>query len=288
MGKRFDALLFPGRKHKAFTLSYDDGVVQDRRLIELFDRYEAKATFNLGYGHLGFQGAKSYHGRTPVDVSKVTVEEVKELYRNHEVGGHSLDHPDLTGIGTPYVMHEVIEDKIRLEELIEKPLEVFAYPYGTFNEDVKKIVSLAGYKGARTTRSTHRFDLPLDPYEWDPTCHHNDEKLMDLAKEFVEKEGFRTSLFYVWGHGYEFDDRDNWKVMEDLLNYLDQYREQIWFASNGEILRYLEAYHRLEYSGDGTMVFNPSSIDLDIYTYENTYEHLPAGCLTKIRETGLL
>ena len=48
MGKRFDALLFPGRKHKAFTLSYDDGVVQDRRLIELFDRYEAKATFNLG------------------------------------------------------------------------------------------------------------------------------------------------------------------------------------------------------------------------------------------------
>ena len=37
MGKRFDALLFPGRKHKAFTLSYDDGVVQDRRLIELFD-----------------------------------------------------------------------------------------------------------------------------------------------------------------------------------------------------------------------------------------------------------
>ena len=35
MGKRFDALLFPGRKHKAFTLSYDDGVVQDRRLIEL-------------------------------------------------------------------------------------------------------------------------------------------------------------------------------------------------------------------------------------------------------------
>ena len=114
MGKRFDALLFPGRKHKAFTLSYDDGVVQDRRLIELFDQYHAKATFNLGYGHLGFQGAKSYHGRTPVDVSKVTVEEVKELYRNHEVGGHSLDHPDLTGIGTPYAMHEVIEDKIRL------------------------------------------------------------------------------------------------------------------------------------------------------------------------------
>ena len=34
MGKRFDSLVFPGGKGKACTLSYDDGVVQDRRLAE--------------------------------------------------------------------------------------------------------------------------------------------------------------------------------------------------------------------------------------------------------------
>ena len=37
MGKRFDSLVFPGGKSKAFTLSYDDGVVQDRRLAEMLD-----------------------------------------------------------------------------------------------------------------------------------------------------------------------------------------------------------------------------------------------------------
>ena len=30
-----DRMLFPQGKRKAFTLSYDDGITQDRRLVEL-------------------------------------------------------------------------------------------------------------------------------------------------------------------------------------------------------------------------------------------------------------
>lgn len=55
MGKRFDTLLFPGAKAKAFTLSYDDGVRQDIRLAALFRKYNVKGTFNIGYGVLGHQ-----------------------------------------------------------------------------------------------------------------------------------------------------------------------------------------------------------------------------------------
>ena len=39
--------LYPNAKRKAFTLSYDDGITQDRRLVELFNRCKVKATFNL-------------------------------------------------------------------------------------------------------------------------------------------------------------------------------------------------------------------------------------------------
>ena len=35
MELRKDIILFPGGKRKAFTLSYDDGVIQDKRFIEL-------------------------------------------------------------------------------------------------------------------------------------------------------------------------------------------------------------------------------------------------------------
>ena len=52
MGKRFDTLVFPGGKGKACTFSYDDGVVQDRRLAELLRRYGMKCTFNLDGGYL--------------------------------------------------------------------------------------------------------------------------------------------------------------------------------------------------------------------------------------------
>ena len=87
------------------------------------------------------------------------------------------------------------------------------------DEDVKQLLKQAGYKGARTVKSTHSFDLPEDPFELHPTCHHNDSKLMDLAQEFVStKSSFKPSLFYVWGHAYEFDGDDNWERIEELVS----------------------------------------------------------------------
>ena len=44
---------FPGGKAKALTMSYDDGKVQDRRLIDIFNKYGIKGTFNLNYGQVG-------------------------------------------------------------------------------------------------------------------------------------------------------------------------------------------------------------------------------------------
>lgn len=281
MGKRFDTLVFPGGYKKAFTLSYDDGVTQDKRLIELFDKYHVKGTFNLGYGVLGLKSSG------PFNISKVEKEEVKELYKNHEVGGHGLYHSNLATLKDPYMMYEILEDKKQLERLVEKPLKMFAYPFGLFNDDVKDVLKKAGYKGARTVKSTFSFNLPKDPFELDPSCHHNDEQLMDLAKDFTQKPAFNPELFYVWGHAYEFDRDNNWQRIEDLLSYIDNNREGIWFATNGEILSYLEAYHMLEYSVDGSMIYNPSALDVEIETSFKTREVLKSGTLTHIKDTEL-
>ncbi len=40
-------------KMKAVTFSYDDAVTQDQRLIEMFDKYGLKCTFNVNFGNLG-------------------------------------------------------------------------------------------------------------------------------------------------------------------------------------------------------------------------------------------
>lgn len=287
MGKTFNILQFPGQKAKAFTLSYDDGVLQDKRLIAIFDRYGVKCTFNLGYGVLGSKG-KSGPADRQIDISKVETSEVKELYKDHEVGGHGLYHSDLAHIAVPNMVYEIAEDKAKLEALVGHPLSMFAYPFGLYNEDVKKVLKQVGYKGARTVRSTHGFDLPEDPFELHPTCHHNDPKLMELAEDFVTAAPlFKPLLFYVWGHGYEFDGDDNWERIEKLVSYVSRYKDDIWFATNGQILSYMKAYDMLEYSVDGSMVYNPSCIDVDILNAAGYREHLKAGTVTYLQETPL-
>ncbi len=288
MGKRFDSMLFPGGKSKVFTLSYDDGVVQDRRLVELFNRFGVKCTFNLGYGVLGYKVTEPpFPGMKFVDISKVEPDEVNSLYSEHEVGGHGLYHSDLTALGSPYAMYEILEDKVQLERLVGKPLKMFAYPFGFYNDDVKEYLRIAGYKGARTVKSTYSFNLPADPLQLDPTCHHKDERLMELAKQFAEMRAFKASMFYVWGHGYEFDADDNWNVIEELVSYISGFKDDIWFATNGEILSYVEAFSRLEYSADGSVIYNPTSTDLYMGTAFNRQEVLLAGKYNEIGDTPL-
>lgn len=287
MGKRFDTLLFPGGKRKVFTLSYDDGVVQDRRLAALIRSYGAKATFNLNSALLGKADMGGYPGKPLLDISKVAPEELETVYAGHEIAGHGLYHSDLAGVGAPRASYEIVEDKRRLEALSGQPLRMFAYPFGTFSDEVKEALRLAGYHGARTVRSTHSFALPTEPLLWDPTCHHNDPRLMELARDFAENPTPFPLLFYVWGHGYEFDDRGNWQVMEELLAFLAGHRDAIWFATNGEILAYLEAYRRLEYAADGSLIRNPSALDVLIAPSFGQELLLKAGEVTRVPEPNL-
>lgn len=287
MGKRFDSLVFPGGKSKACTLSYDDGVVQDRRLAELLRRYGVKCTFNLGAGLLGRAGMGEFPGKPELDISKVCQDELKTVYAEHEIAGHGLYHSALDSIGTALAAYEITEDKRRLEEVTEKPLRMFAYPFGAYDNEVIELLRLVGYQGARTIRSTHSFALPTNFMEWDPTCHHNDPRLMELAQQFLDGMPFFPMLFYVWGHAYEFDDNNNWTVIEKLAAFLAQHKDQIWFATNGEIIEYVTAYRRLEYSVDGAVIHNPSAVDVTIRTSMEQTETIKMGSYTKIASTPL-
>ena len=51
-----DRMLWSKGRRKAFTLSYDDGITQDIRLVELLKKYGVKATFNLNSGLFGQSG----------------------------------------------------------------------------------------------------------------------------------------------------------------------------------------------------------------------------------------
>ena len=278
-------MLFPGGLDRALTLSYDDGVVQDRRLSELCRSRGIKVTFNLNSGTLGRVETATAPGREPLDISCVRPEELPGVYAGHEVAGHGLWHSSLPDLGSPGAMYEIITDRVSLEKLSGSAVQSFAYPFGTFNEEVKTLLRLAGYRSARTVRSTGAFDLPRDFLEWDPTCHHDDPRLMELLDTFCADALPRFGgplVFFLWGHAYEFDGKHNWDVIERFVDRAAGMQGKVWFATNGEIVRYTEAYRALVWSADGAAVTNPTATPLWMGLGRDSAAEIPAGATVQL------
>ena len=92
--RRYKSIDKSGKPKKFLTFSYDDGVTQDIRLIELFNKYGMKATFNLNSELLGLDGELVRDGVRITHI-KNKKEDVKHIYEGHEVAAYTLTHPFL-------------------------------------------------------------------------------------------------------------------------------------------------------------------------------------------------
>jgi peptidoglycan/xylan/chitin deacetylase (PgdA/CDA1 family) len=228
-----------GGKTKAVSFSYDDGVTQDIRLIEILDYYGLKATFNLNSELLGNSNSLIRGGVT-VNHTKVKQEEVHRIYKNHEVAVHTLTHPNLTQIPEEEIIRQVEQDRLNLEKLMDRKVVGMAYPCGGINnnEQVAGVIRQhTKIQYARTITSTHRFDLQNNLHQFHPTVYHimESEQLFRLGKEFIELETDSPKLFYIWGHSYEFDIRDTWKEFENFCKMISQ-KKDIFYGTNQEVL----------------------------------------------------
>ena len=252
---------FPGGKSKTVTLSYDDGVEQDIRLIEIMQKHGLKGTFNINSGGYAAEGTVFPPGKVS---RRMTFKQAQELYLDSgmEVAVHALTHPFLEQLPVECCTYEVMKDRENLEEQYGTLIRGMAYPYGTFSDQVVESLRCCGIAYARTTISSHRFKMPKDWLRLEATCHHRDEKLMELAEEFVNAPGNKAPLmFYLWGHSYEFEGADNWNVIEEFAEYMGG-RQDIWYATNIEIYDYEEAFKRLKFSVNSKRVYNPTLYEI--------------------------
>lgn len=273
---------FPDWKQHAFTMSYDDGVLQDIRLIEIMNKYGIKGTFNLNSDRIVSDGVVSQY---------LSVEQVRELYTTNgmEVALHGLTHATLAMIPTDMCAKEVLLDRVNLEEMTDSIVRGMAYPNASFSDDVITILRQCGIVYGRTTDATYNFTIPLDWFRFNPTCHHNDDKLMNLARSFVEDFKYgQPALFYLWGHSYEFDNDNNWKRIEEFAQYIGN-RENIWYATNLQVCDYVTAFRRLVFSMNEKRVYNPSNMDVYFQIDDKGYcvepgEHTMEECFGGIFE----
>lgn len=258
------SMRFPGGREKALTFSYDDGVIYDEKLSSILNAHKMKGTFNVNSEFLG------------MDKHHLTKEKALEVYKGHEVSVHGTYHADFTSVPTSRAVCEMIEDRINLEKCFNTIVRGMAYPYGTYNDEIVSAAKSCGIVYSRTTKSTHSFNLPENWLTLHPTCHHNDGKLMELAKQFVELKSWRgPQMFYLWGHSYEFNDNNNWNIIEEFTDFMAD-RDDIWYATNMEIYNAVKAYESLIYSADGTRIENPTLRDVWICTYDEV-KKIPSG-----------
>ncbi len=228
---------------KYVTFSFDDGVTQDKRFIEVLNKYGLKATFNLNSSLFGLKGGWEQNGKW-LNHNKISPLEVKDAYVGHEVAVHTLTHPNLTGETDEAVEYQVEEDRKQLSRLVGYTVRGMAYPCGGVNNDDRVagiIKEKTGVLYARTISSTYSFDLPTNVHRLNPTVHIGEaDKLFALAEEFIALKTDKPQLFYIWGHAYEFDvfDQMDWDKLEEFCKLISG-KADIIYGTNIEVLSQL-------------------------------------------------
>lgn len=271
---------FPGGKVKALTLSYDDGVEQDIRLITIMQEYGLKGTFNLNSGLYAAEGTEYKEG---IIQRRMTKKQCLDLYTDSgmEVAVHGYTHPYLEQLPINICAKEVLKDRETLENDYGCIVRGMAYPFGTISDEVVEVLKQCGIAYSRTTVSTENFTIPTDWLRMPATCHHKNPRLMELARSFIENSRNKGPLlFFVWGHSYEFEADDNWNVIEKFAEYIGG-REDIWYATNIEVYDYIAAYKQLQFSTDGKKVYNPTAVTLYFELGGVTYSVAPGQCISR-------
>lgn len=279
--KGYSLLRFPDFKYKAVTLSYDDDTVHNKKIVEILDEYGLKCTFNLNSGRFA---AEEDNGET------MTESQAVELFKNgkHEIAVHGKKHLSLAEFDSAVCADEIAGDRKNLENLFGRIIKGMAYACGSFNDEVVEILKACGINYARTIESTGKFDIPSDWLRLPATCHHDDERLQSLADEFLKDypENLhyvhkKPKLFYLWGHAFEFAHHDNWYIIENFAKKVGN-RDDVWYATNGEVYDYVKAFDSLEFSVNGEYIKNPSAICVYL-NYCGQDVKVPAGATVKTK-----
>lgn len=227
-------------KLKAITFSYDDGVTQDIRLIELLNKYNLKCTFNLNSELLGKNNILIRENQR-IAHYKIHPEDVKYVYDGHEIAVHTLTHPNLTTLDEPEIIRQVEQDRCNLSELAGYEVYGMAYPCGGVNNDdrvAEIITNHTQIKYCRTITNTDSFAPQKNLFRFNPNVYHilEYDRLMEMGRQFIEMKTDIPQIFYIWGHSYEMDYRpDYWIKLEEFFEMISK-RNDIFYGTNSEVL----------------------------------------------------
>lgn len=152
-------------------LSFDDGWVDHyTTVLPVLKKYNFTGTFFVttdSVGHSAF-------------VSWAQLEEMSKA--GMDIQAHSLTHPHLDKLSSEEAFEEIMGSKKAIEDHLSKPAVVFAYPFGSYNDAVIRMVKRAGFESAASVSGMNQGYMEGHLYTLSRYAVTGDDTIDDLAQ----------------------------------------------------------------------------------------------------------
>jgi peptidoglycan/xylan/chitin deacetylase (PgdA/CDA1 family) len=142
-------------------ITFDDGFSDTYDALALLAGRDLTSTIYITTGEVGAP-------------HRLSESQLTELARSAsvEVGGHAVRHRRLDELSGRELDCEVAESKTRLEQIVQGPIESFAYPHGAYDRRVRRAVVAAGYRSGAAVKKalSHEHDDPFALARWTVTA----------------------------------------------------------------------------------------------------------------------
>lgn len=240
------------------STSWDDGNMLDYKLVSLLEKYNLSGTFYPCKSTTRFDDRM-----------------IKDIFLKYEVGAHTLTHSKLTEISINKAAEEIKKSKNWLEGIFEKEVNMFCYPYGLYDDQIKEAVEKVGFTGARTT-DNFRFDVGGDlfsipvtlqvfPFPVFPSKNHGYKfmvyrnleyfrnikrlklsplsmvswsKLATASFDYAEQH---SGVWHIWGHSWEIERYNMWEDLETVFRYVAN-RPNCKYVNNSFLAAMIKPY----------------------------------------------
>ena len=229
--------LYPGGKTKAFNISYDDGVIQDIRFVEMLNRYGLKGTFNLNYGLM--RSGFTWQHESGMTVRRIPEDQIAAVYAGHEIASHSYSHPYFDNAAETEILKELGSDKFFLEKLLGREVAGYATPFYYYSDLMAQCVRHCSFEYARISEESNDYSVPEDFYRWRGSKFHWDSDLEEFVTGFLETDQ-ELALCQLVGHSYDLDVMDLWDRTESVFCRIASAGD-IWAATHIDLVQYLRA-----------------------------------------------
>ena len=198
------------------------------------DKYGLKGTFNLNSGLADEKHRWVYKGSDVIHLNK---SEMLDLYKGHEVAVHTLTHPFLEKLDEEKIYEQVYQDKCNLEDWYGEEVVGMAYPYGTYDDRVLKVLKRCGIKYARTTKTTPEFTPQSDLLQFKTSCCFTSPDLHSIIDRFLASESEQKQVLYIWGHTYQLGVDMSWADFEEVCKRLSSVKGLVFETNKDALLK---------------------------------------------------